>query len=297
MQCHGSANLELAIPGWSEPDRDDMAGAKGVGSRMHASFAELAFMDSLYLDKLSIMVSEYLKLNWRVRRHYMDDVTEPVVLDWFRKQVIVTDIVEETAMLRWLQDLDRNERLQPAMLRFVAQTILELSNLKRRYAPLHSEIYAEKQIECTWLKSAPKTTPDLAFIQLQRITVVDYKTGKIPVDVIDNSQLMFYAMSVLWNWYAKVDWDHVREVVMIVWQPGNYVEHTITINELLTWAREARRADIAITAGDLTMTPGKSCTFCPANPHGRGDKTGPWCPPMMSMLYPDTTDEEAILTL
>lgn len=41
MACHASANLELAIPYWTPPVVDEMAGAKGVGTNRHALFEQL----------------------------------------------------------------------------------------------------------------------------------------------------------------------------------------------------------------------------------------------------------------
>ena len=39
MACPGSANLELSIPGWKEPERDDDAvNARTLGSKLHELF-------------------------------------------------------------------------------------------------------------------------------------------------------------------------------------------------------------------------------------------------------------------
>ena len=41
---------------------------------------------------------------------------------------------------------------------------------------------------------------------------------------------------------------------------------------LATFMAEAIKADEEITAGVTTLVPGDHCTFCPANPHGRGPR-------------------------
>ena len=61
MQCHGSAHLELAIPGYVEPTRDEMAGAKGVGTRMHDSFKEFTSWSDKDLMYLGFLVTVTLK--------------------------------------------------------------------------------------------------------------------------------------------------------------------------------------------------------------------------------------------
>ena len=69
------------------------------------------------------------------------------------------------------------------------------------------------------------------------------------------------------------------------------------MDTLMKWEAEAHAADARIARKDLTLRPGSSCTFCPANPHSRGDKAPPYCPAMMAVLYPSNTDEEAVLDL
>ena len=44
-----------------------------------------------------------------------------------------------------------------------------------------------------WLPSKPGTTADLVLYVADEIHVIDLKTGKIPVLVYDNQQLLFYA--------------------------------------------------------------------------------------------------------
>ena len=49
---------------------------------------------------------------------------------------------------------------------------------------------------------------------------------------------------------------------------------------------DAKAAEAHILAGSTTFSPGDHCKFCPANPQGRGAKGKPYCPAMMSLLYP-----------
>jgi hypothetical protein len=61
---------------------------------------------------------------------------------------------------------------------------------------------------------------------------------------------------------------------------------------------DAMVAEKKIQAGSTTFSPGDHCMFCEANPHGRGAKGKPYCPAMMSLLYPqETVDREAMLDM
>jgi hypothetical protein len=66
---------------------------------------------------------------------------------------------------------------------------------------------------------------------------------------------------------------------------------------LAQFMADALKAEALVLAGDTTFGPSDSCTFCPANPHGRGSKGRPFCPAQMQMLYPDKTNEAEILAL
>lgn len=299
MQCPGSANLELAIPGFEEPWRDDAAGAKGVGTRIHTAFAALGVNGPSYLAGVAELVAAYADLHWRKRRDLLDVANEHELITWVENKLAFFGTANGHTFAQWLIALDRKERLPPSTLRYIAETVRHLIQLLHELGPAPRKVI-EKTIECTWLPSSPRTTPDLLVMNNGKLAVVDYKTGRIPVSPVDNYQLMFYAWSFLWHWFdgnVTLDRNVPDEIILIIWQPGNFESHTITLEELKEWARLARRTDLQIERKVLTLNPGTACTFCPANPHSRGDKNQPYCPAIMPMLYPDKTNEEDILCL
>ncbi|QDP44830.1 RecB-like exonuclease/helicase [Microbacterium phage Araxxi] len=296
MQCPGSANLELAIPGYVEPKRDEMAGAKGVGTRLHDSFRQLAHWDTVDLSTLVTVMYHYRQLGWRKRRSLMEDITDSETWLWIR-QYVQTDDMTISKILSWMEELDKDERLPPQMLIYVQQTIEELETLLLDTRADFYQIIEERSIECTWLKSSPLTTPDLVIAANKRLVIVDYKTGKIPVSPVANDQLMFYAVSALYQYVIPQDRNPDLVIDMMIWQPGHFESWTTDLATLEAWKAEALAADLRVINKDLTLRPGSSCTFCPANPHSRGDKAPPYCPAQMSLLYPNNTDEEAVLDL
>jgi hypothetical protein len=56
------------------------------------------------------------------------------------------------------------------------------------------KVLIEESITATWLPSQPKTTVDLVLYTQDEIHVLDYKNGKIPVEVVGNEQLLYYAL-------------------------------------------------------------------------------------------------------
>ena len=223
LACAASANLDLAIPNWVPPVVDDMAGAKGDGSRKHE------------------MLEPIVALSAREIRHF-------------------------AKLLTYIADLRGNRRFK---------------------------VLIEQEFTATWLTSQPKTKPDLVLFVQDEIHVIDYKWGKIPVEVVNNEQAMYYALC------AAPLAPKAKGVTLHILQPpiDSYESWFVDTNTLAQFMADMQAAEAKILAGDTTFGPSDHCKFCPANPHGRGDKGRPYCPAMMDLLYPDRFDEDAILAL
>lgn len=223
MSCHASAHLELAIPNWTPPVVDEMAGAKGMGTRLHA-------------------------------------LLEPIV------------------------ELP-NSQMQMAV---KALTYIAEVRSRRRF-----NVLVEHGVDVTWLPSNPRTTADIVFYLADELHILDTKFGKIPVEVYDNKQLMYYALS-----YASFA-PRAKEVHLHIVQPAcdNMEEWVVSAQELAKFQADAIAADVAITRGSVSFGPSDECKFCPAFPHSRSEKGKPLCPAAMAMLYPPVMHEDEILGL
>lgn len=162
---------------------------------------------------------------------------------------------------------------------------------KRRFTQLR-----EETVEATWLKHKPKTTADVVLYTKDQLEIVDYKMGKIPVEVVDNSQLKYYA--VTYGFLAP----KAKGVTVHIVQPfaDNIVSWWVSATELKTFAQECIDAEAAIDAGSVKFMPGSHCTFCPANPMMRGSKDAkgyPFCPAVLQMMHPDPTDLDEIAAM
>lgn len=228
MTCHGSANLEAAIPNWVPPEVDETAdNAANRGTRMHEMFADIMSLST------------------------------------------------------------KDANMMARALAYVAAV-----RQQRRFKVLieHEEI-------ATWLAGAPtskvpRTTADLVLYVKDEIHIFDLKTGVIPVEAVENSQLLYYAAT--YGHYAP-DAKGVHVHIVQPWA-SNIEVWFIDTSRILKFMIDARQAHAAILAGSVDLQPSDHCKFCPANPHGRGAKGKPYCPAMMSMLYPDPTDYDAILS-
>lgn len=153
------------------------------------------------------------------------------------------------------------------------------------------KVLTEATATAEWLVQKPKTTVDLVLYVQDEIHIVDYKTGRIPVFPDDNEQLLFYAAC-----FAHLA-PRAKGVHLHINQPwaGVQEEWYCNVIRLQDFIEEAQLAEEKILQGNLQFVPGDHCTFCPANPHSRGDKGSPLCPTMMNMLYPREIDEDEIL--
>lgn len=155
------------------------------------------------------------------------------------------------------------------------------------------KVLVEQSVKATWLQGEPETTVDLVLYTADEIHVIDWKTGRIHVDVHDNIQLLYYAVC-----FAHLA-PKAKGVTVHVVQPwaDNIEAVFVDTNALSAFIATATTAEAAILAGDLTFGPGDHCMFCPANPHTRGLRGSQMCPAMMQILYPPVVDEAEILNL
>lgn len=161
----------------------------------------------------------------------------------------------------------------------LAEAIMYVAQLRqtRRFKQL-----LEVTGEGWWLASKPKTQADVVLYVKDEIHVVDYKFGKIPVDVFGNVQGKYY--SLVFSPLAP----KATGVRFHIVQPfaNNIDSCFFSKQDLEQFMLESQAAETAIVGGDTTFTPGDHCQFCPANPHSRGVKGTPFCPAMMAKLYP-----------
>jgi hypothetical protein len=284
MACPGSANLELAIPSYVEPVRDDTAGAKGVGTVLHA------FMDTRFtnatpptLRVYAFVLREFAAQHFKNRYQLCDEEG--------RRLIWVDDLapmnVEYEVYSALVDMLPELRPYPPKTLRFLAAAADYMADLLERTA-LRANVYGEQSVIASWLPSTPPTTPDVAIVGDSVLEIVDYKTGAIKVEPEDNDQLMFYA--ACWLKMAP----NATEFTVHVLQPDNLASWTAPISYLKGWMEKAIAADKRIQAKDLTLNPSDHCTFCPANPWGRGDKSEAKCPAQQKLLYPPVFDEDEL---
>ena len=223
MHCTASANLDVAIPNWIPPVKDETKdNAANRGTAMHSLFAGV-----------------------------MDLSTKDAAM--------MAKAIEYVAAIR----------------------------ATRRFKSV-----IEQPMKATWLDSEPSTTADLVLYVADEIHIFDLKTGTIPVDVVDNDQMMYYAAT-----YGALA-PKAKGVSLHIVQPWADVMDCwyVTTAEIAAFMAAARKTDAAILAQVVDFQPGDHCQFCPANPHGRGLKGKPYCPAMMELLYPAAPlDEDEIL--
>lgn len=227
MTCHGSANLDAAIPGWIAPPEDpDADNAANRGTKMHAQFADIMSLST----KDAVNMGKALAYVAAVRQ-------------------------------------------------------------ERRF-----KVLIEAEHKATWLArhpgdNVPSTTADLVLYVKDEIHIFDLKTGVIPVEVVDNEQMLYYAATYA---YLAPDAKGVHLHIVQPWA-SNIEVWFVDTARILDFMVKARQTRDDIQAGSVKLQPSDHCKFCPANPHSRAAKGRPLCPAMMSMLYPDPTDYDAIL--
>jgi len=127
----------------------------------------------------------------------------------------------------------------------------------------------EKRVILLSVRNDVFGTADCIFIIGDTIYVIDYKNGYLVVDVVNNPQLVFYAIATL-DTYGL--WSQIKHIKTVVVQPnadhvnGSIRSHDYTIETLKQWVPVFRKA---ILNPDQTPVAGEHCVYCPASPKCR----------------------------
>jgi len=128
-----------------------------------------------------------------------------------------------------------------------------------------AEVHIEQRLSYNeWVKDGFGTA-DAVIITDDDIHIVDLKYGKgLRVNADDNPQLRLYALGALQRWY----FDHEPSTVtMSIVQPrlDHISTETMSVDDLLEWAKEAKEAAIATEDEGAKPNPGnKQCQWCRA---------------------------------
>lgn len=102
-------------------------------------------------------------------------------------------------------------------------------------------------------------TADAVIVHGDIVEVVDLKTGRAPVQVRENKQLLTYTLGAL----NKFGWKGVKKVRLHIWQPGNISSVEYPISRMKEW--EAELVKIGQAADDpfaKAVPSAKGCFFC-----------------------------------
>lgn len=312
MACPASADLSAFIPAWEPPVRDDTVGAKAFGTHIHEILADLLNSHSDDLSPLWDMGSMLysIALQWagrsfkplRTKKHVLDSAINSAIQ---LRHGTNAQALELEQMLLTLLAIERvtaskTSAFAPSDLRAFGQLLMDLEALASHGGPYN--VMVEESLQAAWLPSGPRTTPDLVLWKTDEssgtstIIVVDYKLGKIPVPVMHNAQLEYYlatAFEHLLPYLRHANGNSVYFGAAIL-QPylATKDEWWFGMDHLNEFMTAAIQKDQEVTAGSIESAFGDHCTFCPANPHSRGDKGYPFCPTAEAVLYPSNVERK-----
>ena len=129
------------------------------------------------------------------------------------------------------------------------------------------ETHIEKRVDFSLYVKEGFGTADFINIKRDAIHIVDLKMGKgVKVNAEWNTQGMLYALGVVWG--TKLKDNDLVHIVIVQPRLDHISEWSITVNELLTWARdEVKPKAEQAWNGEPIFNPGESqCRFCKAKP-------------------------------
>jgi hypothetical protein len=149
----------------------------------------------------------------------------------------------------------------------VAGVQIMLDEVERVRATLSGQptLYTERYLDGSWLDSRLGGTADVTLVEdFGWIHLLDYKNGRIVVEVNDNEQLKQYGVFLL---HEHQDADGVRITVVQPNAPhAEGVTRTVeyTRDELKIFELQMKEAADATSAPNAMFRVGDWCTYCPA---------------------------------
>ena len=290
--CHGSANLKTAIPGFEFPERNNK-GMKGIGTRLH-EIGEVALSSPERIRDSAQLLRE-ISQYWGIERQSILKDEMRYLISWFKEHKSEPPLEASFLYDKLVEEVPDDDKIifnmvQPRRIVFVADALDYVADLMDNMDSDSLVLMTEATSRVNWLMTTPNTTVDILLKDKNEMHIIDLKMGDVEVYADHNDQLLYYARTFGYEEYDTV--------TLHILQRNNINSWETTRSYIDTWTSTIRESELAIMGGDTSMRPGEHCKFCPANPRGRGDKGNKSCPVLLSVIYgskEDTKSDIAVL--
>lgn len=133
-------------------------------------------------------------------------------------------------------------------------------------APKGSQILSETKSSLAHIHPDMYGTADAVIVEdFGTLHVIDYKNGRMPVEVKNNPQLIFYALGIA----HQYDYNF-EEIGLVVIQPlANHPEGpnrkwVVEADRIRDWEMTFRKGVLAASKKNAPFNAGEHCFFCPA---------------------------------
>ena len=123
-----------------------------------------------------------------------------------------------------------------------------------------SQVYTEIRAGYESLVPSGFGTVDAVVVSEDHLTIIDLKTGRVPVEAEDNPQLKIYALAVI----ETLKLTGIKSVTLAISQNGAFESANMTIGDLNAFGTEISQAGRDIIVGNVEFKPSKAaCHYCP----------------------------------
>lgn len=146
-----------------------------------------------------------------------------------------------------------------------------VNTIRKDQKEINGTLLIEKRFDLSSIFRGMFGTNDaVCYAQFSKLIVYDYKHGQgVAVDVVDNPQLLYYALGAYIEFGSAYDFS---EIELVIVQPradhvdGPVRRWTIPIEVVTAFADTLRRAAEATMKPDAPLKAGTHCKWCPALP-------------------------------
>tara|TARA_Y100001963_G_scaffold132866_1_gene191926 strand:+ start:867 stop:1604 length:738 start_codon:yes stop_codon:yes gene_type:complete len=141
--------------------------------------------------------------------------------------------------------------------KLVQKSLAYANYVLKKKEEMKAEMLIEEKVYVSEVSDYLFGTADIILIGKDKISLIDFKSGKWPVEAINNGQLKIYTLGAVMRWGDKYKYENV------IFQNGKAKETTLDLHDLVDWGLGYLKEKVELALEkNPTEVVGQQCLLC-----------------------------------
>tara|TARA_R100001480_G_scaffold9355_2_gene17765 strand:- start:60 stop:782 length:723 start_codon:yes stop_codon:yes gene_type:complete len=177
---------------------------------------------------------------------------------WMAEKVLKQELIDLDPTEHFVGQKYKDGDIEVTIDEKLVKKALAYSNyVFKKQEEMEAEMLIEEKLYVHEVNDHLFGTADIILIGKDKISLIDLKSGKWPVEVIDNGQLKIYTLGAVARWGGEYQYENV------IFQNGKAKETTLDLHELVDWGLGYLKdcVDAALEKNPKEVV-GQQCLLC-----------------------------------